>query len=54
MLSKEKSVVVKNLRMRTKLCLKISSQAVLEPRNNPYPTSVGHGGARPSRNNILL
>ena len=31
MMSKEKSVVVKNLRMRTKLCLQISSQAVLEP-----------------------
>ena len=53
MMSKEKSVVVKNLRMRTKLCLQISSQALLEP-TNPYPTSDGHRGARPSRNNILL
>ena len=53
MISKEISVVVKNLRMRTKLCLQIFSQAVLEP-TNPYPISDGHGGARPSRNNILL
>ena len=29
-MSKEKSVVVKNLRMQTKLCLQISFQAVLE------------------------
>ena len=35
-MSKEKSVVVKNLRTQTKLCLQISSQAVLEP-TNPYP-----------------